>query len=114
MLVIKLPSSQERRRIGSSQQIKDVAGDELDEDQKQTVVYLGNGIIGFKEAPTLPDEAADQAFQSVAEAFADRLGINADYVEGMSQSDVEKYLMNRYDGDEDRVDTEMGRLFGQQ
>jgi len=113
MLVVKLPSAEERKRIGDSQAIRDTVASELSESERGTVVYLGNGLIGFADAPTLPDQAASQAFDALAQSFADRLGIDKSLIDVLSQSEVEDYLLERYNGDQNKVDAMMAQWYEQ-
>ena len=79
-----------RRRPRTPDLLRDVAEDE--DFDETSVVYFGE-YVGWKDAPTLPDEAAQQARDAIAGRFDDEYGIK---VEALSAEEQEQVL-ERYE-----------------
>ena len=81
-----------RRRPRSSDLLREVAEDE--DFDETSVVYYGQ-YVGWRDAPTLPDQAAQQARDAIVDRIENEYGIK---VEALSAEEKEE-VCERYDSD---------------
>jgi len=66
-----------------------------EEDFRETPIYFG-GVCGWSDAPSLPDEAAQNARDAVLNRIEDKLGQKAEALE----PEEEEQILERYGWDD--------------